>query len=73
MTNRFQPGDKAFIVVSNFMIREVDVLRYSGGFVTIHIIDDYTHGRGRINLRENRLFATKEEAAASIKRHTVFQ
>ena len=69
---RFKPGDKAFIVVSNIYVHEVEVLRYSGGFVTIHIIGDYTHGRGRINLRESRLFATKEEAAASIKRQTVF-
>ncbi len=61
---KFKPGDTAFILESNFLIREVKVLSVKGGFALIQIKGD----KGRINLRESRLFATKEEAMASAKR-----
>ena len=65
MAMNFKPGDTAFILESNFFIREVNVLSVSNGFSLIQIKGD----KGRINLRESRLFATKDEAIASAKRN----
>ena len=64
MAARFHPGDTAFILVSNLYIHEVTVLRVEGGFVLVQIKGE----KGRINIRESRLFATKEEVIASVKR-----
>ncbi len=64
MAMKFKPGDTAFILESNFYIREVKVLSVKSGFALIQIKGD----NGRLNLRESRLFATKDEAIASFKR-----
>lgn len=62
MPNKYSPGDTAFIVESNRDVREVVVAKYGGGFYTIR----FKSSNGGIKVRENRLFATKEDAAASI-------
>lgn len=62
MANKYKPGDTAFIVESSRFIREVYIVKYAGGLYTIKFSDT----KGGIKVRENRLFATKEEAEATI-------
>ena len=62
---RFNPGSTAFILESNRFIREVQVKNFSGGMYLVIFKDT----GGGVRLRENRLFASKEEAEAS-KRKT---
>ena len=62
MPNKYNPGDTAFIVESNRIIREVKVLKVTGGFATLR----FTDSDGGIKLRESRLFLTKEDAEASL-------
>jgi hypothetical protein len=62
MPNKYNPGDTAYIVESNRIIREVKVLKVTGGFATLRFIDS----DGGIKLRESRLFPTKEDAEASL-------
>ena len=65
MTNhKYNAGDTAFIVESQRIIREVRIISRGGGFYTMKFVD--ADGSGGIRLRENRLFATKEEAENSI-------
>ncbi len=66
MPNKYNPGDTAFIVENNHIIREVKVINTSGGFVTIRFMDSH----GGIKLRESRLFPSKEEAEASLPKKT---
>ena len=58
----FKPGDKAFIVESNRTVREVTVIRHSGGMYLIRFAEG-----GGIQVRGHRLFVSQEEAAASIQ------
>ncbi len=60
--NKYNPGDTAYIIESNRLIREVKVLKVVGGFVTLRFMDS----DGGIKLRESRLFQTKEDAEASL-------
>ncbi len=60
----FKTGDTVFIVESNRFIREVEVRSCGGGMYLVRFKDN----GGGIRLKEHRLFATKEEAEASIKR-----
>ena len=61
---QYKIGDTAFIVVSNLRIEEVKILKLTRDFATIHFI-----GReGGTCLRLDRLFPTKEAAAASIRK-----
>ncbi len=54
--------DKAYIIESNMKVREVWVLSVSGGFYLVRFLDS----DGAIRVRENRLYATKEEAEAAL-------
>ena len=58
-----QKGETAYIVRSNRIIEPVTILSVSGEFCTVHFISR----QGGTRLRKSRVFATKEEAAASIK------
>ena len=58
-----QKGETGYIVLSNRIIEPVTSLSESGGFCTVH----FTSRQGGTRLRKNRVFATKEDAAASIK------
>lgn len=62
MAKKFNPGDTAFLVESNRIIREVRILKFGGGFYTIRFADS----DGGIKVKEHRLFATKEAAEDSM-------
>lgn len=55
-------GDKAYIIESNYTIREVEIRRCSGGLFLVR----FTDSGGGIQVRRNRLFATQEEAEQSL-------
>ena len=55
-------GDKAYIIESNYTIREVEIRRCSGGLFLVR----FTDSGGGIQVRHNRLFATQEEAEQSL-------
>lgn len=58
----FKAGDKAYIVESNRIIRECTVKRVTGKLIIIRF-----ENSGGIQVSANRLFDTKESAAASIQ------
>lgn len=60
---KYKAGDTAYIVESNRFVREVKIVNFSAGFYFIRFADS----GGGIKVRENRLYATKEEAEATIK------
>ncbi len=60
---KLKAGDTAFIVESNRFIREVEIKSCAGGMYLIKFKDS----GGGIKVKEHRLFATKEEAEASLK------
>lgn len=57
-----KPGDTAFIIESNRLIREVEIIRYSGGLYLIRFKDS----GGGIQVRKNSLFPTREEAEENL-------
>ena len=61
---KFNVGDTVYLVESNRMIREVLIVKYSGGFYTIRFNDS----GGGIKVREHRLYASKEEAENAIEK-----
>ena len=63
MTGKYKAGDTVYIVESKRFIREVVIVKYSGGLYTLR----FTDSGGGIKLRENRLFPTKEAAEQSTK------
>ena len=58
----FRAGDTVFIVESNRFIREAEVKSCAGGMYLVKFKDN----GGGIKLKEHRLFASKEDAEASI-------
>lgn len=62
MASKYNPGDTAFIIESSRFIREVRIVKFSGGLYTIR----FTDSNGGIKVRENRLYPTKGEAEATI-------
>ena len=62
--SKYNPGDKAFIVESSLFVREVKIVKIVGGVAALR----FTDTNGGVKLRESRLFPTKEEAEASIKK-----
>ena len=61
---KFNAGDKAFIIESSIFVKEVVIVRIAGGFVTIR----YPNSSGGFRVRVSRLFATKQEAEANIRK-----
>ncbi len=57
-----KPGDTVYIVESNRIIREVIIVRCSGGMYLIRFKDS----GGGIQVKKHRLFETKESAEESI-------
>ena len=55
-------GDTAYIVESNRIIREVKIIRCSGGMFLVKFSDT----GGGIQVKRHRLFATREEAENSV-------
>ena len=62
MANKFQQGNKAYIVDNARYLREVIILRVTRDFCTIRYIDSRTI----IKIRTSRLYANKKEAEQSI-------
>ena len=59
---KLKAGDTAYIVESNRIIREVEIKNCSGGMYLIKFKDS----GGGIKVKEHRLYASREEAEASI-------
>ena len=66
MPSKYNPGDTAHIVESGLFVREVEVVKVAGGFATLRFKD----GPGGVKLRRSRMYATKEDAEASLKKET---
>lgn len=62
VTGKYSPDDTAYLVESKRIIRKVKILKFSGDFYTVQFIDS----GGGIRVRESRLFATEDEAKATI-------
>jgi len=58
----FKEGTSAFIVESNRLVRKVTVKKRTGDFYIVKFEDS----NGGIQLRGNRLFATREDAEKTI-------
>ena len=64
---KFKAGDTAYLIESNRIIREITIVKFGGGFYLIRFKDS----GGGIKVRENRLYASKEEAEnAMTKAHS---
>ena len=62
MNGTYQPGHKVFLTGGNKnLIKEATVLKYTGGFYTIR----FENGGG-VNVRESRIYPSREEAEAAI-------
>lgn len=59
----FREGDQAFIIENNSHVTPVYIVRKDGDFYTIEF-SNYS----RINLRESRLYYTREDAENKIRR-----
>ena len=66
MSNKYSPGDTAFLIESGRFIREVKIIKQTGDFCTLR----FTDSSGGIKVRETRLFPTKEAAEASLSAKT---
>lgn len=62
MAYKYKPGDTAFLIESVHFIREVAILKYSGGLYTVR----FKNTGGGIRVRENRLYPTEQAAKDSI-------
>ena len=60
----YEVGSKAYIIESGRIVREVTIIRRSGNFYIIRFND----GRGGIQVRSTRLYATREEAEALLSK-----
>ncbi|MDD3186038.1 MAG: hypothetical protein PHT76_12135 [Anaerostipes sp.] len=63
--SRFKVGDTAYILESNRIVKEVKIIRQSGGIYLIRF-----NTGGGIQVKEHRLYATQEEAEAAIPGNT---
>ncbi|MDD2979124.1 MAG: hypothetical protein PHN80_04055 [Hespellia sp.] len=61
MAGKFKAGETAYILESNRIVREVTIARASGGMYLIRFVDG-----GGIQVKEHRLYKTKEEAESNI-------
>ena len=64
MEKKFKPGDTVYLISSAHFIEEATVVMTISGFVTIR----FTQRGGGTRVRESRLYATQEEAEATIKK-----
>lgn len=59
----YKIGDRVYIVANNVNVQVFEVLSAQGNFYTLRNLETY----GAIRLRENRLFATREEAENALR------
>ena len=64
METKFKAGETVYLVSNSHFIEEATVVMTISGFVTIR----FTQRGGGTRVRENRLYATREEAEAKIKK-----
>lgn len=64
----FKIGSQAFMIESNRTIREVTIVKRSGDFYIVRFGNS-----GGIQVRGSRLFATMEEAGATLPKGTITQ
>ena len=64
MEKKYKPGDTVYLISSARFIEEATVVMTVSGFVTIR----FTKRGGGTRVRENRLYATRIEAEAAIKK-----
>lgn len=55
---KFNPGEKAYIIESTIFIKEVEIVKYSGGMYLIK----YPNSSSGYKVRESRLYKTETEA-----------
>lgn len=60
---KLKVGDSGYIIESNRIVREIIVLRSSGGFYLIRFKD----GDGAIKVKEHRLYKNEEDAVSALK------
>ena len=65
MEQKYSPGDIAYIVANSIFIKEVMILKVSGGFVTLRFME----GGRASRLRESRLFPTWETAEECVAKN----
>ena len=58
MKPKFNPGEKAFIIESSIYVKEVEIVKVSGGFYLIKYLDK----AGGYRVKESRLYKTEAEA-----------
>ena len=68
MVTKLEVGDKAFIIESNRIVREVIVLKRSRDFFTVRFVENISGG---IQLRASRLFSSNEEAQSCLPKKQV--
>ena len=64
MNTKFLKGDTVYLISSKYFIEEATVVMNLAGFVTIR----FTKRGGGTRVRENRLYATREEAETAVKK-----
>ena len=64
MDTKFKQGDVVYLIGNNHFIEEAVVVMTISGFVTIR----FTERKGGTRVRENRLYLTRSEAEAAIKK-----
>lgn len=64
MDTKFKKGDTVYLIGNTHFIEEAVVVMNAVGFVTIR----FTERGGGTRVRENRLYPTREEAEAAIRK-----
>ncbi|MBQ6342568.1 MAG: hypothetical protein IJI41_05550 [Anaerolineaceae bacterium] len=62
MITKYKPDDTVYFISSNGSVEEATYVMFIAGFATIRFSD----GSGGTRIRENRLYATREDAEAVI-------
>ncbi len=65
MDHTFKPGETVYLIGNTHFIEEAVVVMTVSGFVTIR----FTERGGGTRVRENRLYRTKAEAEAVVKKN----
>ena len=60
---KFNQGDKVFIIENGIFVKEVMIIKVSGGFYTVKTKGE----KGAYRVKEGRLFATELEANSNIR------
>ena len=67
--NKFKPGDTVYLIGNTYFIEEATVVMTISGFVTIRFIER----SGGTRVRENRLYASREEAETVVAQNRAHQ